>query len=330
MRLGSASLPTHSIRYSSAFFMARSRRPRISSYPSTRESKIVAVSSAVRADELFGRRGTTQRQSQRRQNGSRSSRSSSCSRIVAGEVFQEAAAGRLDDRPAAAQRLVELHQRLDQRPGGAAAGFGFLGLDARGTRRPPAAWPPATCSVRSARPRELLVCNFTSCRRAVNSSTNCSNPTVPASAAPRQPPPRPAARRLRARVSSSHCRNRSSARLSSEGHRSLRLRQGKQSCVGSRAVRSRRRQSAMMPAIASPLFQIEQLRLQPHHRIAQLFISVVDFRETFARAVGRVLADQLQIAAANVGLARASRVRDPENCIGDRSAMGVRWVRFTV
>ncbi len=48
---------------------------------------------------------------------------------VAGEVFQQAAAGRVDDRPAAAQRLVELDQRLDQRLGGLLSGFLLLGLD---------------------------------------------------------------------------------------------------------------------------------------------------------------------------------------------------------
>ena len=83
-----------------------------------------------------------------------------------------------------------------------------------------------------------------------------------------------------------------------------------------------RRQSRENAGHPLAFVQVEQLRFQPHGRIAQLFVGAVDFREAVARPVGRVLADELQVTAA-ARPPRSRPARGPE-LRKDRSPLSQR------
>ena len=138
----------------------------------------------------------------------------------------------------------------------------------------------SACSVRSASPRELLVCSFTSCRKAVNSSTSCSSPTGRAR------------RRLGGRSASSGSAPASCAGLFQPLPEAVEhgfvvepvvhrpSASESKVCVGIRAVRRRRRTSAMIPASVSADSKSNNFDLQPHHRIAELLVGLVNLRKT--------------------------------------------------
>ena len=141
IRLGSADRPTHSMRYNSAFCMARWRRLRIRLYPSTSESKISRLAKAMRSTRAFFAPRHQERQSQRRQDGIRNSKASNCSWIGPARSSRTRRRA-VSITAAAAQGLVELGEGLHRRPGGASGPPPAPSTRPSGTTRRLAAWLP--------------------------------------------------------------------------------------------------------------------------------------------------------------------------------------------